>query len=182
MRLVQKKPENRIYFLLEFKFFFIFKDVFNAEIMKSIEIYGFVGWIGTFILYSLYLIWAFVPDSILHKMGIYYYPSKYWALAIPSIICLTFIFIFILYQSLNMVMTHDIDNLNILQGNIFFHMKVQNNGYNMNILDIHTKFKPKNETKLTDSLPEIYDLPINVINNAIFYQKEMINSFKVLYE
>ena len=94
--------------------------------MKSIEIYGFVGWIGTFILYSLYLIWAFVPDSILHKMGIYYYPSKYWALAIPSIICLTFIFIFILYQSLNMVMTHDIDNLNILQGKkIFFHRKVR---------------------------------------------------------
>ena len=49
----------------------------------------------------------------------------------------------------------------------------------MKFLDMHTKFKPKNETKLTDSLPEIYDLPINVINNAIFYQKEMINSFKV---
>ena len=84
--------------------------------MKSIEIYGFVGWIGTFILYSLYLIWAFVPDSILHKLGIYYYPSKYWALAIPSIICLTIIFLFITYQSLNMIITHNIDNLNILQG------------------------------------------------------------------
>lgn len=84
--------------------------------MKSIEIYGFVAWIGTFILYSLYLIWAFVPDTLLHKLGIYYYPSKYWALAVPSIICLTAICIFITYQSLNMIMTHNIDNVSIIQG------------------------------------------------------------------
>lgn len=84
--------------------------------MKSVEIYGFVGWIGSFILYSLYLIWAFVPDSLLHKLEIYYYPSKYWALALPAIIFLTLVFIFILYQSLNMISTHNIDNINIFQG------------------------------------------------------------------
>jgi len=84
--------------------------------MKSIEIYGFVGWIGSFILYFLYLIWAFVPDSILHKLGIYYYPSKYWALAIPSIFVVTGIFFFITYQSLNMTITHNIDDLSIFQG------------------------------------------------------------------
>lgn len=85
--------------------------------MKSIEIYGFVGWIGSFIIYSLYLIWAFVPDSFLHRLEIYYYPSKYWALALPAIICMTALFIFIFYQSLNLFITHDIDNVNIFQGN-----------------------------------------------------------------
>jgi len=45
-------------------------------------------------------------------------------------------------------------------------------------VDVHTKFKPINESKFTDSLPEIYDLPINVVNNAIFYQKELIDNRK----
>ncbi len=51
-------------------------------------------------------------------------------------------------------------------------------------VDVHTKFKPINESKFTDSLPEIYDLPINVVNNAIFYQKELIDNrkFKVFWE
>ena len=51
--------------------------------MKKEEIYGFIGWIGTAVMFIVYLVWAFVPDATLRSFGISYYPNKYWAIAIP---------------------------------------------------------------------------------------------------
>ncbi len=39
--------------------------------------YGFVLWLTTFVTYGLFLLWAFVPDRILHWVGVTYYPAKY---------------------------------------------------------------------------------------------------------
>ena len=59
--------------------------------MKSGEIYGFVGWIGSMLFYGfffillkffknklkgIYLFWAIVPEKFLLKLGINYYPCK----------------------------------------------------------------------------------------------------------
>ena len=60
--------------------------------MKLVEIYGFVSWVGSFLVYLLFLIWTYVPEKILHSFGIYYYPDKSWALAISSVICMTLLF------------------------------------------------------------------------------------------
>ncbi|KAL9650215.1 hypothetical protein ABK040_014871 [Willaertia magna] len=61
---------------------------------NQIEIYGFVGWMITFLLLFTYLVYAFVPESILHFIGITYYPDKYWALAIPSFLCVVWMTLF----------------------------------------------------------------------------------------
>ena len=61
--------------------------------MKSVEIYGFVGWVSSFIVYLLFLIWTLIPDSILHNFGIWYYPDKEWALIIPSVFVMTLLYI-----------------------------------------------------------------------------------------
>lgn len=84
--------------------------------MKSAEIYGFVGWVSSFIIFFLYIIWAFVPDSTLHKYEIYYYPDKTWALAIPSLISMTIVAVFVGYQSINMINNREKDNLSVFQG------------------------------------------------------------------
>jgi phosphatidylinositol glycan class P protein len=40
------------------------------------EIYGFVLYLGSFIVFAAYLIWAYVPDHVLLRLGIAYYPDK----------------------------------------------------------------------------------------------------------
>eukprot|EP00919_Chromeraceae_sp_WS-2016_P012863 GHVR01030122.1.p1 GENE.GHVR01030122.1~~GHVR01030122.1.p1 ORF type:complete len:121 (-),score=9.28 GHVR01030122.1:260-622(-) len=80
----------------------------------STEVYGFVFWILSFILYGLYLIWAFVPDDVLHGIGISYYPSKYWALAIPTYFCFLLLMTVVVYNGLNFLNTKPLHSLDIL--------------------------------------------------------------------
>ena len=45
----------------------------------------------------LFILWAFVPDVVLHRHGITYYPSRYWAMAIPTWLCVTVLFLYLAY-------------------------------------------------------------------------------------
>jgi phosphatidylinositol glycan class P protein len=49
-----------------------------------VELYGFFYWNLTALLYLFFLIWCFVPTSILNAWGIYYVPNKYYAIAVPT--------------------------------------------------------------------------------------------------
>ena len=51
--------------------------------ISSIELYGFFSWNLSAIVFILYMIWAFVPDSTLNEFGIYYIPDKYYSIAFP---------------------------------------------------------------------------------------------------
>ena len=108
-------------------FLFLFNP--NTEVkMKKAEIYGFVGSIGTVIFYCkhnslnklkclvIYLLWAFVPDKVLRKIGISWYPEKYWALAIPSFFIITLLAAQILYQGINMMYTKPFSSIYAIQG------------------------------------------------------------------
>jgi hypothetical protein len=46
----------------------------------------------------LYLLWALTPDHILVAHAIDYYPSKYWAVALPTWFCVTIVFVYGVYQ------------------------------------------------------------------------------------
>ena len=48
-----------------------------AESDFSIEVYGFVLWIGSMLAWAAYIIYAFFPEHTLHHFGVTYYPSKY---------------------------------------------------------------------------------------------------------
>ncbi len=49
------------------------------------EVYGFAAWVLSFVLYGedlaeisgVYLLWAFLPEDLLHFLGVTYYPAKY---------------------------------------------------------------------------------------------------------
>lgn len=49
----------------------------------------------------MYLLWSYLPSPFLHQLGIYYYPNRWWSLAIPSFLVMTIIYIYIALASYN---------------------------------------------------------------------------------
>jgi len=121
--------------------------------MKKAEIYGFVGSIGTVIFYLIYLLWAFTPDHLLRRIGISWYPEKYWALALPSFLIFTVIAIQVIYQGLNMMYTKPFNSIYSTQ-------------------DEHSRSYHEFQSISKESLPEIYDIPVSVINDLLYYRNK----------
>ncbi|XP_073312018.1 phosphatidylinositol N-acetylglucosaminyltransferase subunit P-like [Primulina huaijiensis] len=72
---------------------------------KLSEVYGFVGSITTVVATAIFIVWAYFPDHWLHSMGIYYYPNRYWALAVPTYLIVTIVLAIGFYIGLNFLAT-----------------------------------------------------------------------------
>ncbi len=77
--------------------------------------YAFVAWIGSILTYVVFLLWAFAPQHVLHSIGITYYPSKYYALALPAYVIVVYLLGNMLYVGLNMFSTLDPTSINTLE-------------------------------------------------------------------
>lgn len=49
----------------------------------------------------MYLLWAYLPSPFLHQLGIYYYPNRWWALAIPAWLVVLLVYIYVALASYN---------------------------------------------------------------------------------
>lgn len=77
-------------------------------------IYGFVLWLVSYLLFVVFLIWAYIPDEWLHQLGLTYWPQKYWAVAIPAYIVTGFLMVeFIFYPHLNVLLTPELSDSKI---------------------------------------------------------------------
>ncbi|CEP01924.1 PIG-P domain-containing protein [Plasmodiophora brassicae] len=117
------------------------------------EVAGFVLWIASYVSFVLFLLWAFIPERILHRAGVYYYPSKYWALSVPAYLCSTFVFIILFYIAVNFCMT------NPLQSRFTYTDKFS---------VLMTK-KPRCSNMV--DFEEIRDIPLPVINKILYQTK-----------
>ncbi|CAK9831402.1 Phosphatidylinositol N-acetylglucosaminyltransferase subunit P [Anthophora retusa] len=115
------------------------------------SVYGYALYIGSNMLFLLFLVWAVIPDEILHSLGLTYWPSKYWAVAIPIWALTTLAtFAFIIYPAINLSMTPDIDD----------------------IVTITDKYScPRNET-VSSGIPPVYDIPITEVCRKLYLSKQ----------
>ncbi|KAI2640921.1 PIG-P-domain-containing protein [Xylaria nigripes] len=63
--------------------------------VPTYEYYGFVVYLFSSFTFLIYLLWAYLPSPFLHALGIYYYPNRWWALAIPSFISMLLVYIYL---------------------------------------------------------------------------------------
>ncbi|KAI8624130.1 PIG-P-domain-containing protein [Xylariaceae sp. FL1651] len=63
--------------------------------VPTYEYYGFVLYLFSSLTFLIYLLWAYLPSPFLHALGIYYYPNRWWALAIPSFIVMLLVYIYV---------------------------------------------------------------------------------------
>lgn len=48
------------------------------------EYKGFAAHVLALCALALWLLWAALPDRLLHALGVWYYPSRWWAVATPA--------------------------------------------------------------------------------------------------
>lgn len=72
----------------------------------STEYFGFAHYLTASVVLIVYILWAFTPQSWLESVGIYYYPSRWWALAVPAFVLVLLGYIYVALTSYNVeVMT-----------------------------------------------------------------------------
>ncbi|KAI8961954.1 PIG-P-domain-containing protein [Daldinia sp. FL1419] len=69
--------------------------------VPTYEYYGFVLYLFSSLTFLIYLLWAYLPSPFLHALGIYYYPNRWWALAIPSFLVMLIVYIYVALAAYN---------------------------------------------------------------------------------
>lgn len=96
---------------------------------SSSSTYSFIAWVATYFLYIIFVVWSLLPSHFLHSFGVTYYPSKYYAIAIPSYLLVFIILIGIAYIGLNMMTTEPPESfLTFRDANKVYEMNQGGNG------------------------------------------------------
>ncbi|KAI0020760.1 PIG-P-domain-containing protein [Xylariomycetidae sp. FL0641] len=69
--------------------------------VPTYEYYGFVLYLFSSLTFLIYLLWAYLPSPFLHALGIYYYPNRWWALAVPAFIVMLIVYIYVALAAYN---------------------------------------------------------------------------------
>lgn len=123
-------------------------------VTASEEVYGFVGWVTTIFGFAIWLIWAYLPDSLLHQIGISYYPSRYWVAAFPSWFGIAFMMIAILYWGFNLIISAPLDSYDTITD------------------DYANEWIPDDKV---DCIPPITDIPLSIVNKLLLKRPKSEN-------
>ncbi|MES1914552.1 MAG: hypothetical protein MHM6MM_006611 [Cercozoa sp. M6MM] len=139
------------------------------------EAYGFVLWVGSAICFGIFLVWSFTPDHVLVQYGISYFPDKYWAIAIPTWLCVAFVASIFLYSFYSLSGTHPLDSACALSDQ-FARQPAPRPSGQVDWCDALTYLTMKkflvgdtdDNGKLHQRpIPEISDLPIELVNELM---------------
>ena len=87
----------------------------NNTVSQFPDVYGFILWIFIRVGGVLYLMWALVPDSVWHSQGVTYYPDRYWSIAVPTYLCVSWWCLILGYVGYNYWMTTPWDSINTIK-------------------------------------------------------------------
>eukprot|EP01104_Vermistella_antarctica_P010249 TRINITY_DN2714_c0_g1_i1.p1 TRINITY_DN2714_c0_g1~~TRINITY_DN2714_c0_g1_i1.p1 ORF type:complete len:174 (+),score=27.21 TRINITY_DN2714_c0_g1_i1:267-788(+) len=121
----------------------------------TVEVYGFVGWMTSFFAFAIFIFWAYLPERFLFSIGVTYFPDKYWALAGPTFLCFTIIFVVVMYICVNLINTEPLESYST-------------------IVDVHSRTSEMDEAlncvQNEESIPPIADIPIHQVNKLLYQQ------------
>jgi phosphatidylinositol glycan class P protein len=69
--------------------------------VPTYEYYGFTLYLTSTLAFAIYLLWSYLPSPFLHQLGIYYYPNRWWSLAIPAWLVMLVVWIYVALASYN---------------------------------------------------------------------------------
>jgi len=72
-----------------------------APKVPTYEYYGFALHLFSTLALGVYVLWSYLPAPFLHYFGIYYYPNRWWSLAIPSFLVVTLAYVYVALAAFN---------------------------------------------------------------------------------
>lgn len=114
----------------------------------NVEVYGFIFWLASFAWLGLWILWAFCPDEFIREsIGVTYFPSKWWAVALPTYIIVSIFMSSILYCGLTLATTKPLDSKYL-------------------IADESTEVTPVLEGDAHD-IASAHDIPLSLVNHLM---------------
>ena len=72
---------------------------------------SFVAWTASIFVYLCFTAWAILPGKTLHAIGVTYYPSRYYAIALPAYVIVVYALSGIVYIGVNLLNTKDPEDI-----------------------------------------------------------------------
>jgi len=72
-----------------------------APKVPTYEYYGFALHLFSTLALGVYVLWSFLPAPLLHYFGIYYYPNRWWSLALPSFLVAALAYVYVALAAYN---------------------------------------------------------------------------------
>jgi phosphatidylinositol N-acetylglucosaminyltransferase subunit P len=123
-----------------------------GEEPNMVEVYGFVGWVLTMGAYVAFLLWSFLPEEVLRGVGVTYYPSRWWAVALPAWLVVSALCVLVGYVGLNLLRTPELSSLD-------------------NLTDTMARRLPgaaQWRDMSSEGTPGFSDMPLAVVNRLLF--------------
>lgn len=120
--------------------------IISTQIAPLTEYKGFTLYIITGIFHIVWLLWTFLPKTVLNYIGVYYYPSRWWSLSLSTFILVLMLYIYIALQLWNIeyetVKTNDLrtiidDDAAIEKNWKEYGWKITNGVYDLRITDVN---------------------------------------------
>ncbi|KDQ11134.1 hypothetical protein BOTBODRAFT_35667 [Botryobasidium botryosum FD-172 SS1] len=124
------------------------------------EFYGFVAWISTSLLCVLYFLWALLPDEWIVAAGVTWYPSREWAILVPSYTAIVILLTYFSYFSLAISSTPSFSDLRAFT-DTYAHIPVSTDPH-------QPTSSPLLDYASPDAIAETYDIPIGLVNRVVY--------------
>lgn len=143
--------------------------IISNKITPKTEYNGFAIHLLSLCLLIVWLAWALIPKSAFNSIGIYYYPDRWWQLAISSYVLIVMIYIYVGLALYNTEMkTAPLDDIrNIVDEHSV--MAPSSSSYN-------SAFSVCDEKYLWNPTNGVWDLPVCMVSKVLYsdYQDQDI--------
>ncbi|CDZ97676.1 N-acetylglucosaminyltransferase complex, subunit PIG-P, required for phosphatidylinositol biosynthesis [Phaffia rhodozyma] len=148
------------------------EDGRQASHPNETEVVGFVAAIGTTVAAVVYLLWAFLPSSVLERYGISWYPNREWAILVPAYSMVLIWATYIGYASLMLFNTPPISSSSYVSDQKGMKIPSHTTAYSAYPDHDHVMDESANLTMYDlvadDAVPEAWDVPLEIVSQVRF--------------
>ncbi|KAL6299224.1 PIG-P-domain-containing protein [Sparassis latifolia] len=122
---------------------------------RAPEFYGFVAWTSTYLLFSLYLLWALLPDEYIVWLGVSWYPNREWAVLVPAYSVAVVLLTYFTYFALAFAGTPAFSDIST----------ITDSKAHLPPVDAPNPYLTHAQPGV---IPEMYDIPIGLVNRVVY--------------